>query len=536
MDIILSVLGGLGLFLFGMNMISESLQKTAGNRLRNIIQVLTKNTFMSVLVGIVVTMLLQSSSGTSVMVVSFANAGLMNLTQAVGVMMGANIGTTFTSQLIAFNISEYAPVAVILGVALSLFASRERIKNYADILTGVGILFIGMDMMGAGLVLLSIYPQFGEFMASLNNPILGILVGFVFTTIVQSSSASVGLLQALGSGGLINMSGAFPILLGNNMGTTTTSLISSIGANKSAKKTAYLNLLINMIGAIAFVLFLQKPIESLVMSMSPDSVSRQIANSHTLFNLVSVLIQLPFINYMVKFVNWILPDDEEKEEKATLYLDERLAEKTPVIAIGQVNKEVVRMTDIILDNLRDAQHAVVSADLGLVEKLEEREKLINVLDEDITNYLLALSNRVMSDEQHSEVNRLMYIVNDLERIGDHIDNLKEITQYLGKQKTEFTEESLIGLNEMFEKAVKMMEKTKEALENLDRGKAYEVIQMERDINALDKENRAAHLDRLNRKEVELESGINFLETVSNLERLSDHAFNIASHILNTFPS
>lgn len=536
MEIITSVLGGLGLFLFGMNMISESLQKTAGNRLQNIIYALTKNIFMSVVIGALVTMLLQSSSGTSVMVISFVNAGMMNLTQATGVLMGANIGTTITSQLIAFNITEYAPIAVIIGVALSLFVSNERINNFASILTGVGILFIGMDMMGGGLVLLSIYPQFGEFMASLSNPILAILVGFGFTTVVQSSSASVGLLQALGTGGLIDITRAFPILLGNNMGTTTTSLMSSIGANKNAKKAAYLNLLINLIGAVVFMLVLQKPVQTLVLAVSPDNVARQIANSHTLFNVISVLIQLPFIKYIVGFVDKLIPDENDKPETVTHYLDERLAEKTPAFAIGQANKEAVRMTELVLENLKDAQQAVVAVDLSLIDELEEREKMINTFDKEITNYLLALSNRIMSDDQHSEVNRLMYIVNDLERIGDHIDNLKEITQYLDENEITFSEESLIGLNEMFEKSIEMVETAKEALEFTDKDKAYKIVEFEKEMNKLDAENRKVHLDRLNRKKVEAGSGIIFLESISNLERLADHTYNIGIQILNSFPN
>lgn len=535
MDIVLSVLGGLGLFLFGMNMLSDSLQKTAGNRLQNIIQALTKNIFMSIGIGALVTMLLQSSSGTSVMVIGFVNAGMMNLMQAAGVIMGANIGTTITSQLIAFNVSEYAPILVIGGVAISLFTSKERVKNIADVLTGIGILFIGMDMMGSGLILLSRFPEFGEFMATLNNPVLGVLAGFILTTVVQSSSASVGLLQALGSGGLINMTRAFPILLGNNIGTTTTSIISSIGANKNAKKAAYLNILMKTIGTIVFMLFLQKPVLALVMRISPNNISRQIANSHTLFNLVTVLIQLPFIKYIVGFVDRLLPEEDEVPETVTQYLDQRLAEKTPAIAIGQVNKETVRMTEIILENLRDAKKAVIYGDASLVDKLEEREKIINELDREITNYLLDLSNRTLSDKQHNEINSLMYIVNDLERIGDHIDNLKEITQYLGKKEIVFTEESLIGLNKMFETSIEMVEKTREALAYSDKNTAYEIIQIEEQVNKLEKQNRKDHLERLNRKIVEPESGINFLETVSNLERLSDHAFNIASHILNTFP-
>lgn len=537
MDIVLSILGGLGLFLFGMNMLSESLQKTAGNRLQNVIKALTKNIVMSIIVGALVTMLLQSSSGTSVMVIGFVNAGMMNLTQAAGVLMGANIGTTITSQLIAFNVSEYAPILVIIGVGLSMIAPSEKIKNFSDVLTGVGILFIGMDMMGAGLVLLSRFPEFGEFMATLSNPILGVLAGFSLTTVVQSSSASVGLLQALGKGGLINMTRAFPILLGNNIGTTTTSLISSIGANKNAKKTAYLNVLINLIGAVLFIAFLQKPIQSIVMTISPDNISRQIANSHTFFNVVSVLMQLPFIKYIVQFVNRLVPEDEDDEEitTTTLYLDDRLAEKTPAIAIGQVNKEVVRMADVIAKNVRDSRKMLLSSDLSLAKKINKREKLINLLDREITDYLLMLSNRMLTDDQHGEVNKLMYIVNDLERIGDHVDNIKEIIEYHFKHETRFTSESLEGLDEMFNKSNDMVVKTRQALKHSDKNTAYEILRIEDEINKLEAKNRKDHLDRLNKKEVDAESGINFLEIVSNLERMSDHTFNIATQILNTFP-
>lgn len=534
MEIITTVLGGLGLFLFGMNKISESLQKTAGNRLQNIIQALTKNVFMSVGIGALVTMLLQSSSGTSVMVISFVNAGMMNLTQALGVLMGANIGTTITSQLIAFNITEYAPVAVIVGVALSLFVSNERVNNFADILTGVGILFIGMDMMGAGLVLLSIYPQFGEFMASLNNPVVALLVGLVFTTVVQSSSASVGLLQALGASGLISMSKAFPLLLGNNIGTTTTGLISSIGANKKAKKIAYLNILTKVIGTIIFMVFLQKPVQAAVVAISPDNVSRQIANSHTLFNVITVAIQLPFINYLVKFIDWLMPPEKEEVKTVTYYLDERLAERTPAFAIGQANKEVVRMTELVLKSLKDAQQAVIAVDLSLVSRLEEREERINTFDKEITNYLLALSNRIMSDDQHGEVNRLMYIVNDLERIGDHIDNLKEITEYLHENEMRFDEEPSISLNEMFEKTIEMVEIARDVLEFGDQNKAYEIVSLESEINEMDAVNRTVHLDRLNKGKVDPGVGITYLEVLSNLERLADHTYNIGVQVLSSF--
>lgn len=534
MDIVLTVLGGLGLFLFGMNMMSDSLQKTAGNRLQNIIEVLTKNMFLSIIVGAIITMLIQSSSGTTVMVIGFVNAGMMNLTQAAGVMMGANIGTTITGQLIAFNLSEYAPLAIIGGVVISLFTKQQRIKNFGDVITGIGILFIGMDMMGSGLVLLSSYPQFVDIMTSLNNPVLGILAGLILTTIVQSSSASVGMIQALGAEGLISMSQTFPLIYGANIGTTTTGLISSIGAEKTAKKTALLNMIFKIIGTLVFVTVLQGPVQNIVVSISPDNVSRQIANSHSLFNLVGVLIQLPFVRLIIKFVDKLIPGETEEPEKATIYLDERIAE-TPAVAIGQVTRETVRLSEFVLDNLRDAQEALMHKDVNLVKQLEEREKLINELDTEITAYLLDLANHDVFDYQHDEINKLLYIVNDLERMGDHVDNLKEITEYLVENDIEFAEDALIGLNEMFEKVIEITMKTREALDTSDRSVAYEISRLEDAINTLEDQNRKEHLDRLNRSIVDPDSGIVYLETLSNLERLADHAYNIATHILNTGP-
>ena len=291
MDIAIGVLGGLGLFLYGMNLMGTGLQKAAGDKLKKLIEVLTNNRFMGVLVGAGVTMIIQSSSATTVMVIGFVNAGIMTLNQAVGVIMGANIGTTVTAQLIAFKLTDVAPLAVALGVGIWLFASKKRAKDLAEIMIGFGILFIGMDIMGASLAPLADNPKFASIMTNLNDPFLGVLVGLGLTTILQSSSASIGLLQALAGQGLININMAFPILFGDNIGTTTTALLSSIGTNKTAKRAAIIHLLFNLLGTIVFMTVLRIPVQALVTKLNPGNIQRQIANAHTIFNLINIVIQ-----------------------------------------------------------------------------------------------------------------------------------------------------------------------------------------------------------------------------------------------------
>ena len=319
MDIALPVLGGLGLFLYGMNIMGSGLQRVAGNKLKKLIEVLTNNRFMGVLVGAIVTMVIQSSSATTVMVIGFVNAGIMNLSQAVGIIMGANLGTTITAQLIAFNLTDYAPLAVAIGVAIWITTSKKKTKTIAEVIIGFGILFIGMDMMSTGLKPLANSPAFSEIILKLNNPFLAMLVGVALTTIVQSSSASIGLIQALASQGLLGINIAFPILFGENIGTTTTALISSVGANKTAKKAALIHFLFNLVGTIIFMTVLRRPVGLIVEAMSPGQVSRQIANAHTLFNLINILIQLPFANLLVRAVEWLVPgEDKEKGDRKSV--------------------------------------------------------------------------------------------------------------------------------------------------------------------------------------------------------------------------
>lgn len=533
MNMALPVIGGLALFLYGMNVMGAGLEKAAGTKLNKLIEVLTTNRLMAVLVGAVVTIIIQSSSATTVMVIGFVNAGLMTLSQAVGVIMGANIGTTVTAQIIALNLTDYAPIAVAIGVALWMMSSKKRTKNVAEILIGFGILFIGMDMMSSGLKPLANHPTFSTLIGKLNNPFLGVLTGLMLTTVVQSSSASIGLLQALAGEGLIGINIAFPILFGENIGTTTTALISSIGANITAKRAALVHFLFNLIGTIIFMTVLRYPVEWAVQTISPNSVQSQIANAHTMFNIINVIIQLPFAGLLVKAAERLVPGTIDPGMEATIYLDSRILE-TPSIALGQATKEVLRMGEIVMENLTLAEKVLADEYYEGIEEVIEREKLINKIEREITEYLVKLSNGALSDIQHTEINTLLYIINDIERVADHVENVVELSQYKLENNLNFSEEAADGLHEMFKKCEEVFAKTMEAFEYSNKTLAQEVLTLEDEINALEKRNRAEHIDRLNKRECQTEPGIIFLDAISNLERVSDHSVNIAMYVLDKF--
>lgn len=533
MDLALPVLGGLGLFLYGMNLMGAGLEKAAGNKLKKMIEALTTNRFTGIIVGTIVTMIVQSSSATTVMVIGFVNAGLMTLPQAVGVIMGANIGTTITAQLIAFKLTDYAPLAVAIGVAMWIGARNKKAKNMSEILIGFGILFIGMDMMGDGLKPLANLPAFTNIMSSLNNPILGMLVGLGLTTIVQSSSASIGLLQALAGEGLVSMHIAFPILFGENIGTTTTAMISSIGANKTAKRAAIIHFLFNLVGTIIFMTLLRYPIEWLVTYLSPGDVQRQIANAHTFFNVINVIIQYPFAMLLVKAAEKLVPGKDEADITESKYLDRRIIE-TPSIALGQAMREANRMGNLVLENLSACKVVMLEDKIDGVDAILAREKSINKIQREITDYLVQLSNAPLSDEQHADVNALLYVIGDIERVGDHIENITELAQYKYDNNLYFTPQAIEELSEMFDVCDKAFRTSIEAYKITDEAMARQVLVLEDEVDMLEKQNRSNHIDRLNKMLCSTGSGIVFLDAISNLERVSDHASNIAMYVLDKF--
>lgn len=534
LEIAIGVFGGLGLFIYGMHLMAAGLQKAAGKRLEKIIEALTKNRLIGVFVGAAVTAIIQSSSATTVMVVGFVNAGIMNLNQAVGLIMGANIGTTMTAQIVSFKLEAYAPVAVGIGMFMYMISKKQKNKHIAEILLGFGILFIGMEFLKDSLVPLREIQAFKDLLISFGtNPILGLLIGFALTFIVQSSSASIGMLIALASQGLLPIEAALPILYGDNIGTCTTALISSIGTNKNAKRAAIMHLTFNVIGSLLFMILLTYPIKMLVVSMDPNDVPRQIANAHTMFNLINVIIQLPFAFVLIKIATWLVPDGKEDDKsKVTKYIDERILE-TPSIALNSAIKETLHMGNVARESFVESMTALFENKEEHVYRTFEIEKTVNILEKNITDYLVKLSNKEITEASRIKVDGLFNAINDIERIGDHADNIAELALDSIEKRIVFSPDALAELKEMYEYALDAFRLTLEALRELNRDKALVVIKYEEKVDHLEKVCRKHHIDRLNRNECTSESGIIFNDIISNIERVSDLSANIARLVLDT---
>ena len=532
LEIAISLLGGLGLFLYGMNLMAEGLQKSAGDKLKKIVEKLTSNTVMGVLVGTVVTAIIQSSSAATVMVVGFVNAGIMSLSQAIGVIMGANIGTTVTAQLVSFKLEAIAPVALGIGIILYLFSKKEKTKELATILLGFGILFTGMEFMKDAVKPLAEYEGFRRALIYFGeHQFLGIIAGFAITGIIQSSSASMGMLIALASQGLIPLSSALPILYGDNIGTCVTSLLSSIGASRNAKRAATMHLTFNVIGTLIFVLILNYPISALVKWLDPTDAARQIANAHTIFNVVNVLILLPFAKYIVKIVLKIMPITEEESEvtAATKYLDERIIQ-TPSIALGNTVKEVSRMGQKANKALEYSMNSLINKSMTDVEKTEKYEEHVNLLQKEILNYLLKLSKSPLNDEERNKVDLLFNTVNDIERVSDHAENISELSRLAIEKDLQFSDTALEEMNNIYSKAKENFNVALKGLENYDKSIISKVYEIEDEVDALDKLYRKKHIERLNNGKCTIDSGVLFLDLLTNLERISDHSCNIANNV------
>jgi phosphate:Na+ symporter len=535
--ILFPLLGGLGLFLYGMTIMSEGLEKSAGNRLEKIIEKMSGNIFIGVFVGAIVTMIVQSSSATTVMVVGFVNAGIMNLTQSIGIIMGANIGTTITAQLVSIKLTALAPVAIALGTAIKLFSKKSRQIVFGEIILGFGILFLGMDLMKDAMAPLKTYSGFTDLIISIGSgnmwgTIKGFFVGFLITAIVQSSSATTGILVALAGTGALPIESAFPILLGTNVGTCVTALLSSVSANRTAKRAAMMHLLFNVIGTVVFIIFFSHMTVSIVKSMGTDS-ARQLANAHTLFNIINTIILLPFAGLIVKAVKVIIPptDDEKAEELLGVkYLDERILE-TPSIALGQVMKEVLHMGNLATLSYENAVEALKTNNPKAIEKTFKIEKSINALEREISSYLVKLSNSSVGDYDREIIDGLFSTINDIERVGDHADNLAELAHFKIENNIVFSEKAVIELDEMVSTVGASFIHALESMKKSDLKLAKDVIEIEGVVDEMEKTLRKKHIRRLNEGRCEMNSGIIFLDIISNLERISDHSKNIADAVL-----
>lgn len=531
MQTAITLLGGLGMFLYGMTVMGEGLQKAAGSKLKKIIEMLTSNVVMGVLVGTVVTGIIQSSSATTVMVVGFVNAGIMTLSQAIGVIMGANIGTTVTAQLVSFSLEDVAPIALGIGIIFYMFTSKEKTKQVAEILIGFGLLFTGMEFMKEAVEPLSELASFRNALLFLSkNPLLGILAGFAITGIVQSSSASMGMLIALASQGLVPITAALPILYGDNIGTCVTSLISSLGASRNAKRAAVMHLSFNVIGTLLFMLILNKPIVAVVQYLDPANTARQIANAHTLFNLINVIILLPFSKYIVKLAERLVPVKEEEIELATAnttkYIDERMFE-TPSIALGNTVQEVVRMGEKARKSFTYAMEGLITRDSKDIDKAFNYEKTVNTLHKSILDYLLKLSNTNINSDERIKADLLFHVVNDLERISDHAENIAEIDRLAVDGETKFSDIAKNEINEISDLLLKNINSAIEYIDTKNHDLYDEIEKTEEEVNMLVKQYRNEHMKRLSNGVCTVDSGILFLDLLTNFERISDHCSNIA---------
>ncbi len=539
--IILGFAGGLGLFIYGMQVMASGLQKAAGNSLKKILEVLTKNKFLGVLLGIGVTAIIQSSSATTVMVVGFVNAGLMNLQQTVGIIMGANIGTTVTGWLVSsvqwagvFSPENLAPIAVFIGAALAIFSKKQTVNQIGEILVGFGMLFIGIEMMSTGVEPLQHLPAFKEAFTQFGrNPLLGVLVGAVVTAVIQSSSASVGILQSLSLTGLVSWNSAVYIIMGQNIGTCVTALLSSVGTSKNAKGAAYIHLLFNVIGSIFFSI-----LAAIFFTVYHDFGFQkigmvEISLIHTVFNIANTVIMFPFSGLFVKMAEKLAAATSKNagdDETVPVHLDDRIL-STPSIAMSNCTKEIVRLGNMSLKNLTAACESLENRDGSRVEKILEREKNIDNLTKAITAYLVKLCNSNLTKQENTNATGMFHIVNDMERIGDHAENIIEMTQQMIADDLELSKKGIDDLKKMAEESLKSVRNCIIALSDNDIDFAEKVIKEEERVDNLEKQIRGEHMQRLTSGECNPRVGVIFLDALTNLERVSDHALNVAQGVI-----
>ena len=530
---VLALLGGLALFLYGMQMMSTGLEAAAGNRMKSILEKLTSNRVKGVLFGAAITAVIQSSSATTVMVVGFVNSGLMTLKQAEWVIMGANIGTTITGQLIALDIGAIAPLFAIAGVGAIMFIKSEKVHHISSIFAGLGILFMGMDMMGAAMSPLKESEAFISLMTKFDNPLLGILVGALFTAVIQSSSASVGILQALASTGMIPLSSAVFVLFGQNIGTCITAVLASIGMKVNAKRTTVIHLLFNIIGTVLFtVICLVTPYVTWIEAMTPGDPVAQIANAHTVFNIVTTLLLLPFGTHMANIAVRILPDskkadDEDLRLKYIRPFESSYAIGHSAVAVSQVRDEVNRMRDMVAKNISDSFDSLVQYDEKLRKKVSEREEYIDFLNKGISEYIVSLMASEMNMSDSRKINGYYAIISNLERIGDHAVNLAEYGDDMRKWEIDFSDTVKEELNEMKAQCIAALDNLKEVTsENVERILSQAVIIEQKTDDMRDKYFKK-QMQRLKKGKCKPQSGIVFSEILTDFERMGDHALNIA---------
>ena len=533
-EIAFHFLGGLGLFLYSIKTMGDGLQQAAGDRLRYYIDKYTSNPFFGILVGIGMTALIQSSSGVTVITVGLVSAGLLTLRQAIGIVMGANIGTTVTSFIIGFKLGDYALPMLFLGAVCLFFTKNRTINNIGRIVFGVGGIFFALNLMSGAMEPLKDLQVFKDYMVELSkNPILGVLVGTGLTLLIQASSATIGILQNLYASHLIDLQGALPVLFGDNIGTTITAIIASLGANIAAKRVAAAHVAFNVIGTVICIIFLV-PFTGLIqwfesfLNLAPEMT---IAFAHGTFNITNTIIQFPFIGALAFLVTKLIPGEDEVVKYEPLYLDEQLIKQAPSIALGNAKKELLHLGNYAAKAFDLSYDYIINSNEKVAEKGHKTEEAINTIDEKLTRYLISLSGEALSQKESEVLTNILDSSRDLERIGDHAEALLNLNDYLQRKNVQFSEAALEELAEIYLKTSEFVKDALESVENNDLEKAETLIERHEAINNMERVLRKTHIKRLNNGECSTQAGVNFIDIISHYTRVSDHAMNLAEKVL-----
>ena len=538
-SIIIPFVGGLGMFIYGMQIMAQGLENAAGDRMKSLLGVLTKNKFFGVLLGAFITAVIQSSSATTVMVVGFVNAGIMNLQQAMGVIMGANVGTTITGWLVSsvewaefLSPSTLAPLAIMLGVIIMLTGKRRSSKDVSSIVIGFGLLFVGISTMSVSVAPLKDSEAFCSIFVKLgHNPILGIIAGAVVTAVIQSSSASVGILQSLAAAGLVPFGAAIYIIMGQNIGTCVTAILSSMGAKKNAKTAALMHLLFNIIGTVLFSIVAIIYLKTVNPVWATGTITQtQISMVHTIFNIATTVMLFPLSDYIIKLAKKIGKVEDGEKDDSMVLLDERMME-TPSLALQSLFSEVIRMGHIVEKSLQVAKDVLFSLNEDEIQLLREDEEAVDKLSAGITSYAIKLTSLQISQREHQDVAHILQVVSDMERISDYCENISEFAEALAEKKVMFSEVGREHLTEMIEVCTDSYLNALKAFEENDKDSALKTIEKETEADGMEISLRAKHIERLTNNQCNTEAGIVFLDTLVCMERISDHARNIAEEVL-----
>ncbi len=536
MSLILTLMGGLGLFLFGMNFMSQGLQKAAGAKLRSVLTAISKNKYIAVLFGALFTAIIQSSGATTVMVVTFVNAGLMELTQAVGIIFGANIGTTITAQLVSFNLTAVAPVILFVGVVMFLFMKKPIFKKIGEIVIGFGALFMGISMMSSSMSQLNDYPAVINTLAQLTNPVLAILVGLIITVIVQSSSVTVSILLLMAGQGLVSLPICFYFILGCNIGSCTPAVMAAMDAKKEAKRAALIHVLFNVFGMIiisVILIFAMEPFTAFIQAISGDDIKRSVANTDTIYKVFQTLIFLPLSTQFIKLVNRLVPGEDVKQEGFSLQYISKNTVFSPTAAIVEAMREISRMGRKAEQNLQLAMEGFFDGDQSKIDQVYATEKYIDYLSHEITDYLVDVNQRQLPVSDSLKIGGLFHVVNDIERIGDHAENIADAAVRMKEENNTFSKKATKEIQDMFEKDMRILACALEMFENEDRSHMREIRAIEEEVDQMEIDLQNSHIRRMAKGKCSPESGLIFTDLVTGLERVADHATNIAFALTNS---